>query len=156
MIVYGCECLIKVWWRIVLVIFNVKCGYKQSFSILFYYSVFQGGATGGSCAGGFGVCCYFIAECGRTYSQNLTYWAKTSTTPSPCNINVCKCQSDVCFLRLDFNSFNLYQPNTDVTAANPTLASQCVQVSLKQYIYIWVWRWNMLELKGIYIICLVF
>ena len=89
----------------------------------------QGGASGGQCAGGFGVCCYFLAECGRTYSQNLTYWTKTSgTATSPCTINVCKCQQDVCFLRLDFNSFNLYQPNTDVTIANPTLAGQCVQV----------------------------
>ena len=72
------------------------------------------------------MCCYFIASCGQSYSQNLTYWTKTSTTP--CNIKVCKCQSDVCFLRLDFNSFNLYQPNTDTTLANPTLASQCIQV----------------------------
>ena len=72
------------------------------------------------------MCCYFIASCGQSYSQNLTYWTKTSTTP--CNINVCKCQSDVCFLRLDFNSFNLYQPNTDTTLANPTLAGQCIQV----------------------------
>ena len=96
-----------------------------------YRSNLQGGATGGTCAGGFGVCCYFIASCGQTYSQNLTYWTKTSTTP--CNIKVCKCQADVCFLRLDFNSFNLYQPNTDTTAANPTLASQCIQVRVTDY-----------------------
>ena len=71
------------------------------------------------------MCCYFIANCGRSYSQNLTYWTKTTTTP--CTINVCKCQSEVCFLRLDFNSFNIYQPNTDLTVTNPTLASQCDQ-----------------------------
>ena len=41
---------------------------------------------------------------------------------------VCKCQTEVCFIRLDFNSFNLYQPNTDTTIANPTLAGQCIQV----------------------------
>ena len=87
--------------------------------------MFQGGSTGGTCAGGFGVCCYFIANCGRSYSQNLTYWTKTTTTP--CTINVCKCQSEVCFLRLDFNSFNIYQPNTDLTVTNPTIASQCDQ-----------------------------
>ena len=71
------------------------------------------------------MCCYFIANCGRSYSQNLTYWTKTTTTP--CTINVCKCQSEVCFLRLDFNSFNIYQPNTDLTVTNPTIASQCDQ-----------------------------
>ena len=80
------------------------------------------------------MCCYFIASCGQSYSQNLTYWTKTSTTP--CNINVCKCQSDVCFLRLDFNSFNLYQPNTDTTLANPTLAGQCIQVRIGLYPYV--------------------
>ena len=96
----------------------------------------QGGASGGQCAGGFGVCCYFLAECGRTYSQNLTYWTKTSgTATSPCTINVCKCQAEVCFLRLDFNSFNLYQPDTDTTAANPTLAGQCVQVRAGEVVF---------------------
>ena len=96
----------------------------------------QGGASGGQCAGGFGVCRYFLAECGRTYSQNLTYWTKTSgTATSPCTINVCKCQAEVCFLRLDFNSFNLYQPDTDTTAANPTLAGQCVQVRAGEVVF---------------------
>ena len=52
-------------------------------------------------------------------------WTKSTTTP--CTINVCKCQSEVCFLRLDFNSFNIYQPNTDLTVTNPTIASQCDQ-----------------------------
>ena len=82
------------------------------------------------------MCCYFLAECGRTYSQNLTYWTKTSgTATSPCTINVCKCQAEVCFLRLDFNSFNLYQPDTDTTAANPTLAGQCVQVRAGEVVF---------------------
>ena len=102
---------------------------NKNFVVLIITDVGQGGASGGQCAGGFGVCCYFLAECGRTYSQNLTYWTKTAgTATSPCTINVCKCQAEVCFLRLDFNSFNLYQPDTDTTAANPTLAGQCVQV----------------------------
>ena len=84
----------------------------------------QGGENGGSCAGGFGVCCYFLAECGGTYSQNLTYWQKTSTTP--CSINICKCQSDVCFIRLDFTSFDLHQPDSDLSPTT-TLAGQCVE-----------------------------
>ena len=84
----------------------------------------QGGGNGGSCAGGFGVCCYFLAECGGTYSQNLTYWQKTSTTP--CSINICKCQSDVCFIRLDFTSFDLHQPDSDLSPTT-TLAGQCVE-----------------------------
>ena len=108
--------------------FTVYCIYICICIYEFIFFILQGGATGGTCAGGFGVCCYFLADCGSTYSQNLTYWSKTSSSSSPCSINVCKCQQDVCFLRLDFNSFNLYQPNTDVTIANPTLAGQCVQV----------------------------
>merc|ERR1719336_2211538 len=77
---------------------NTACtpsGTKNTYTGTCYLStecLEKGGATGGTCAGGFGVCCYFIAECGRTYSQNLTYWSKTST--SPCNIQVCKCQTE--------------------------------------------------------------
>ena len=53
-----------------------------------FNSGLQGGTAGGSCAGGFGVCCYFEAECGRTYSVNSTKWSTTST--SPCTLTVCK------------------------------------------------------------------
>ena len=33
------------------------------------------------------------AACGGSYNQNLTYWSTTSTTP--CTINICKCQEEV-------------------------------------------------------------
>ena len=35
----------------------------------------------------------FQAACGGSYNQNLTYWSTTSTTP--CTINICKCQEEV-------------------------------------------------------------
>ena len=86
------------------------------------------------------------AACGGTYSQNLTYWSTTST--SPCSINVCKCQEEVtasdpilqphappsppppppsllqvCFLKLDFATMQLKGPETDTTAAVVTQTS---------------------------------
>merc|ERR1712083_642167 len=34
----------------------------------------RGGKSDGSCAGGFGVCCYFEFNCGKTTSENATYF----------------------------------------------------------------------------------
>jgi len=75
-----------------------------------------GGTTSGSCASGFGVCCLFTGGCGATASVNNTYFASSSSDSSPCTFTVCKCNDDICQLRLNFDTFQTSSPFT----ASPT------------------------------------
>jgi len=70
----------------------------------------NGGSNSGSCASGFGVCCYFRLECGATTSLNNTYFQSSGQETSPCQLSVCKSSTDICQIRLDFNTFDLDQP----------------------------------------------
>jgi len=73
-----------------------------------------GGSSSGSCASSFGVCCVFSLTCGQSSSQNNTYATMTSFTvssdPSPCVYTICKSGSDVCKLRIDFESMTIASP----------------------------------------------
>jgi len=71
-----------------------------------------GGSSSGSCASGFGVCCLFSLTCGGTTSLNNTYFKSTGTDSSPCVLTVCKVSTDICQLRLGFDSFVMSQPST--------------------------------------------
>ena len=75
-----------------------------------------GGSSSGSCASSFGVCCVFSLSCGGTSSQNNTYATMTSYTvssdPDPCTYTFCKSNSDVCKLRIDYESFTIASPTT--------------------------------------------
>ena len=75
-----------------------------------------GGSSSGSCASSFGVCCVFSLSCGGSSSQNNTYATVTSYTvssdPDPCTYTFCKSNSDVCKLRIDYESFNIASPTT--------------------------------------------
>jgi len=75
------------------------------------------GTASGSCASSFGVCCVFEKSCGSSsVSQNLTYFTSTSRTlGSSCSLTICKCSTDVCQLRLDFETFALNNPVTLTT-----------------------------------------
>lgn len=83
----------------------------------------RGGQTGGVCAGGFGVCCTFNRGCGTTSAVNQTFWSTQSE--SPCTLTICKCQSDICFLRLELTTLVLTQPDNTVAPAGTT-ATQCL------------------------------
>merc|ERR550532_2042683 len=74
----------------------------------------KGGSSSGSCASSFGVCCVFERSCGDgTVSENCTYFTSASRTAgSSCTLTICKQGSDVCQLRLDFESFTLSNPIT--------------------------------------------
>merc|ERR550532_2007261 len=74
----------------------------------------KGGSSSGSCASSFGVCCVFEKSCGDgTVSENCTYFTSASRTAgSSCTLTICKQGSDVCQLRLDFESFTLSNPIT--------------------------------------------
>jgi len=84
----------------------------------------RGGSSSGSCASSFGVCCVFEKSCGtETISENCTYFTSSQRTAgSSCGLTVCKTGSDVCQLRLDFETFTLTAPTTRVTGAAPANA----------------------------------
>merc|ERR1712106_119503 len=79
----------------------------------------KGGSSSGSCASSFGVCCIFEKSCGAgSIAENCTYFTSSSmSVGSSCSLTICKCSSDVCQLRLDFETFALANPvtATDIT-----------------------------------------
>ena len=85
-----------------------------------------GGSSGGSCASGFGVCCIFSGGCGGTTSLNNTYFKSSTSDSSPCTFSVCKASSDICQIRLGFDTFDIAQPSTNYPGDdNPNGRTQC-------------------------------
>jgi len=82
----------------------------------------KGGSSSGSCASSFGVCCVFEKTCGGgSVAENCTYFTSSSRTAgASCSLTICKCSSDVCQLRLDFETFTLSSPYTATTGADAT------------------------------------
>ncbi|XP_023341394.1 uncharacterized protein LOC111711301 [Eurytemora carolleeae] len=77
----------------------------------------KGGASAGTCASGFGVCCLFTATCGGSTNVNGTYfqnsgYPSTFNSVGSCQLTINKCASDVCQLRLDILSMTLSGPET--------------------------------------------
>lgn len=76
----------------------------------------MGGASSGSCAGGFGVCCVFMkSACGSTINQNCSYiknpgFSAAYTSTSNCQFTINKCDNSVCDFRLDFDTFTTNGP----------------------------------------------
>jgi len=93
----------------------------------------KSGTAAGSCAAGFGVCCVFVFEAsGGTISQNCSYIrnlnypsALTDTTAS--SFTIAKCDASVCFIRLDFESFdtNGLSDSIENTAVTTSTATGC-------------------------------
>jgi len=85
----------------------------------------KGGSSSGSCASSFGVCCVFEMSCGGgSVSENSTYFTSSDRTlGAACSLTICKLQSDVCQLRLDFESFALNNPVTVTTNSNLAAAA---------------------------------
>ena len=81
------------------------------------YTAHRSGTASGSCASSFGVCCIFEKTCdGGSVSQNLTYFTSSSrAVGAACELTICKCATDVCQLRLDFETFVLSDPVTATT-----------------------------------------
>ncbi|XP_065575406.1 uncharacterized protein LOC136036944 isoform X2 [Artemia franciscana] len=89
-----------------------------------------GGIASGYCASGFGVCCVLtISTCGRMTNRNCTYfqnpgYPNSVDGPLQCSLQVKKCSSNICQLRLDFHAFGIAQPEVQ-SATNANLATQC-------------------------------
>lgn len=76
----------------------------------------KGGKASGNCAAGFGVCCLFTVSAGAsqitqncTYIQNPSFPSVYSDTTS-LRYTINKCSSEVCQVRLDFETFNIAGP----------------------------------------------
>merc|ERR1739838_651990 len=69
----------------------------------------KGGASDGSCASGFGVCCVFALACGASASENQTYLVQASVTTltNPCKYTICPCGTNICRIRFDFTTMVL-------------------------------------------------
>merc|ERR1711953_419741 len=98
-----------------------------------------GGTNDGSCASGYGVCCTFALNCGEKSSQNNTYFESDGSEVGSCNVKICPMNSDICQLRLDFETFVITGPSTLTTTtikvlngvassggAEMTTASRCL------------------------------
>jgi len=76
----------------------------------------KGGTASGNCAAGFGVCCLFLVTAtGSSINQNCTYLRNPSfpsvySATSSLSYTVTKCSTDICYLRLDFETFVLISP----------------------------------------------
>jgi len=77
-----------------------------------------GGEASGSCAQGFGTCCYYrLRECGGEISRNLTHLQSpsypdyyTPDSSTTCSYTFTKVTSAVCQVRLDFVDFETGPP----------------------------------------------
>jgi len=86
----------------------------------------RGGSNQGGCAAGFGVCCLFTRQTTGSINQNCTYiqnpgFPNAYTDTAAVSYTINKCGSDVCTLRLDFNTFTTLGP----TDSKETTGGEC-------------------------------
>ena len=98
---------------------NTACGASNGYNGTCYTSSeceAKGGTASGTCASSFGVCCVFSISCGSSSSANNSYAVissySTSSDSDPCTYTFCKTNSDVCKLRIDFDTMVLTAPVT--------------------------------------------
>jgi len=94
----------------------------------------KGGSSKGNCASGFGVCCIFLYDSSSdtqisyndTYIQNPGFPSTYGETNS-LSYTVNKCSDDICWLRLDFETFTNQGPalTEEGVAVAPKVASAC-------------------------------
>merc|ERR1711935_154992 len=104
---------------------NSACGATSGYNGTCYTAAectSLGGTASGTCASSFGVCCVFSIACGASSSANNTYAIissySTSTDTDPCTYKFCKTNSDVCKLRIDFDTMVLNGPFTISSTAS--------------------------------------
>merc|ERR1711971_919022 len=91
----------------------------------------KGGVNAGSCASGFGVCCTFTLNCGGSSSENCTYFdSATTVNEGACRAQICKCNSNICQIRLDFSALVITGPSTASTSIALNLAGQLAKTGI--------------------------
>ena len=58
--------------------------------------------------------------------MNNTYFSSTGSDTSPCKFSVCKCSSDICQIRLGFDTFSIDQPDQTTSTENFQPRTQCL------------------------------
>merc|ERR1739844_404172 len=104
---------------------NSACGASNGYNGTCYTSsecTSLGGTASGTCASSFGVCCVFSIACGGRSSANNSYAVissySTSTDSDPCTYTFCPTNTDVCKLRIDFDTMVLTAPATVTGTGN--------------------------------------
>merc|ERR1712106_204340 len=90
----------------------------------------KGGSADGNCAAGFGVCCVISTNsCGATITANTSYIrnpgypsAYTPTGTGTCSFTINKCCSDICQLRLDFQTMSGFVTTTPQGSCSDSFA----------------------------------
>jgi len=103
---------------------NSVCGATNGFNGTCYTAsecTSLGGTASGTCASSFGVCCVFSIACGGSSSANNSYAIMSSysisTDSDPCTYTFCRKDTDVCKLRIDFDTMVLAAPSGGTAAA---------------------------------------
>merc|ERR1712176_1550660 len=118
---------------------NSACGASNGYNGTCYTSSecsSLGGTASGTCASSFGVCCVFSIACGGSSSANNSYAVissySTSTDSDPCTYTFCPTNTDVCKLRIDFDTMVLTAPATvtSATAAVSITVGDCIYDTL--------------------------
>merc|ERR1712223_2134152 len=118
---------------------NSACGATNGYNGTCYTSSecsTLGGTASGTCASSFGVCCVFSIACGGSSSANNSYAVissySTSTDKDPCTYTFCPTNTDVCRLRIDFDTMVLTAPSTltSSVAAVSTAIGDCIYDTL--------------------------
>ena len=125
---------------------NSACGASNGYNGTCFTSsecTAKGGTASGTCASSFGVCCVFSISCGSTSSQNNTYAIISSYSTSsgtflswfsfnevlsdsdPCIYTFCKANSNVCKLRIDYDTMVLSDP---VTISSTAVATDSTKI----------------------------
>jgi len=94
---------------------NSGSGYRNGTCYTSSECTDKGGSPKGKCAAGFGICCVFTLngdESTQTVNYNDTYiqnpgFPTVYTDTSSLSYTVNKCQDDICWIRLDFDTFEL-------------------------------------------------
>lgn len=63
------------------------------------------------------------ANCGATSSENCTYVESQGSETGDCTVSICKCNSNICQLRLDFNTFLISGPSTSSLTVGKLIAA---------------------------------
>jgi len=97
--------------------------------------LFRSGTSSGTCASGFGVCCTFTLGCGGITSENTTYFQSSSSSQpaGQCGAKICPCNSDVCQLRLDLNTFVITGPTTMTVSAGKSFGGSPIGTGGPEY-----------------------
>merc|ERR1712223_1607120 len=118
---------------------NSACGASNGYNGTCYTSSecsSLGGTASGTCASSFGVCCVFSIACGGSSSAHNSYAGissySTSTDSDPCTYTFCPTNTDVCKLRIDFDTMVLTAPATvtSATAAVSITVGDCIYDTL--------------------------